>query len=47
VRQEVTVVWKDHVNNAEGIGIGTGTAHTTDARMASGHDGLGSEGVRT
>jgi len=33
----------------EGMSIGTGKAHTTDAtsRMASGHDGLASEGVRT
>ena len=31
----------------EGIGIGTGKAHTTDARIASRHDGLASEGVRT
>jgi len=46
-RQEVPGVWKDQVNRAEGIGIGTGKAHTTDARMASGHDGLASEGVRT
>jgi len=29
------------------MGIGTGKAHTTDARMASGHDGLAWEGVRT
>jgi len=47
VRQEVTSIWKDQVNSAEGIGIGTGKAHTTDARIASGHDGLASEGVRT
>jgi len=47
VRQEVTGVLKDQVKSAEGIGIGTGKANTTDARMASGHDGLVSEGVRT
>jgi len=46
-RPEVTGIWKDQVNSAEGIGIGTGKVHTTDARMASGHTGLASEGVRT
>jgi len=37
----------DQVNSPEGIGIGTGKAHTTDPRMVSGHDGLVSEGIRT
>jgi len=46
-RQEVTGVWKYQVNSAEDIGIGTEKAHTTDTRMASGHDGQASEGVRT
>jgi len=46
-RPEVTGVSKDQVNSAEGIRIGTGQAHTTDASMTSGHDGLASEGVRT
>jgi len=38
-QQEVTGAWKDKVNSAEDIGIRTGKEHTTDPRMASGHDG--------